>query len=58
MMWNWLNKLLDSKTLLAGKEPQRKRVNIEIPIERHRYRLEDFKIDPASFNTKEDGKDS
>ncbi|QQX81878.1 hypothetical protein JK628_08755 [Shewanella sp. KX20019] len=37
MMWNWL-----SKKLARTEQPQRRKVEIDIPYEQHRYRIEDF----------------
>ncbi len=43
MMWNWL-----SKKLTRTEQPQRRKVDIDIPFEQHSYRIEDFDIDSES----------
>ncbi|MEZ9820410.1 hypothetical protein AB4238_07280 [Shewanella sp. 10N.286.45.A1] len=40
MMWNWL-----SKKLTRTEQPQRRKVDIDIPFEQHSYRIEDFDVD-------------
>ena len=40
MMWNWL-----SKKLARTEQPQRKKVDIDIPYEQHSYRIEDFDVE-------------
>lgn len=53
MMRKWLVKLFGKKA-----QTTRKRVQIDIPMQQHRYRLEDFNIVPPAAADKEDSKDS
>ncbi|WOT06387.1 hypothetical protein [Shewanella youngdeokensis] len=39
MIWNWF-----SKKWTRTRQPQRKKVDINIPYEQHSYRKEDFDI--------------
>ncbi|MCL1059065.1 hypothetical protein L2729_13885 [Shewanella gelidimarina] len=40
MMWNWL-----SKKLAGTEKPLRRKVEVDIPYEQHRYRIEDLAIE-------------
>ncbi|WP_169732698.1 MULTISPECIES: hypothetical protein [Shewanella] len=48
-MWNWFSKLVNKKT-----QPQRKRVDVEIPFEQHSYRKEDFEVEQSRAELEED----
>jgi len=52
MMWNWFTKMLGIRS-----QPQRKRVQIEIPMEQHEYRG-DFQRQPAPDEQKSETKES
>jgi len=46
-MWNWI-----SKKLARTEQPLRRKVEIDIPYEQHRYRIEDLDIE-AEVRTEE-----
>lgn len=48
MIWNWLSKLMTKKA-----QPQRRRVQVEIPIEQHTYRKAHFDL-PRNASNDED----
>ncbi|WP_162599240.1 hypothetical protein [Shewanella algidipiscicola] len=49
MMFNWFSKLLGKK-----QQSQRKRVQVDIPIEQHSYRKAFFDVKPRQVSVKED----
>lgn len=46
MMWNWFSKMLG-----RHEQPKRKKVQVEIPFEQHRFSMDDFSYTRLTFDT-------
>ncbi|SUI48766.1 Uncharacterised protein [Shewanella putrefaciens] len=49
MMWNWFSKMLG-----RHEQPKRKKVQVEIPFEQHRFSM-DNGMDPSTLNRPRNG---